>query len=78
MSILRILDTTGDTELEFDVQTGTNLAEATQLFTDMVKAGYLAYAIRDGKRDDLKDKVIIYDFDPKEEEILMTPMLRGG
>lgn len=74
MSKLRILDASGDTVTEWDVETGTGLAEATQLFTDMVKAGYLAYAIQ----GEAKSKVITYDFKPEADEIVMTPLLRGG
>ncbi len=93
MSTLRVLDHTGDTEVEWIVEDEVALEAAQKLFNNMIKMGYLAYAIQSLPAETAQDtlvevaekpksvkvpKTILYEFDPTALEIVMTPMLRGG
>lgn len=78
MSTLRVLDTTGDTELEWTVTDVVSLEQARKVFNDMVKAGFVAYAINTPAEGKRVNRSILYDFDVLADEIVLTPLLRGG
>lgn len=84
MSVLRIIDTSGDTEVLWQVKDAVALENARTTFNDMIKAGYLAYAIGHAPATEgaivghKVSKNILYSFDEQADEIVMTPLLRGG
>ena len=74
MAIQRILDRSGDTVHEFEVDDKEAVAEAMERFKDLVKnQGYWAVA----KRADGSKKVV-KTFDPTAPETMFMRQLIGG
>lgn len=78
MSTLRILDKSGDTEIEWLLEQEQSITEAAEIFNNLIKKGYMAYAIEQAYQGHKTPKKIVYDFDPNAQEIVMFTGLRGG
>ncbi len=75
MATMRILDATGDTALEFDVDDAVETARVRAVFDELVRVEKrLAFA----HSGDGTDPVLIRTFDPHAEEIIVTRPLAEG
>ncbi len=73
MSVLTVLDHTGDTRLEWDASRPDEVAAARASYDKLKAKSYLAYRVTaSGERE------VIRQFDPAAENIVMTPQLAGG
>jgi hypothetical protein len=68
-----VMDTTGDTRHDFDVDDETAVAEAGKRFQELTDAGFVA-----AKRTGNGTSEVIRRFDPSAEETLFIPRLIGG
>jgi hypothetical protein len=77
MGKLRVLDSTGDTVLDWDVEDNEAVREAERLFRHLVDDECrMAFARpADGTAADAE---LIRAFDPSAEEILMVKPIQGG
>lgn len=68
-----VMDHTGDSRHEFNPADAAELAAAEARFKELTGAGFTA-AVRagDGKSD------VTHTFDPKAEETIFIPRLKGG
>jgi hypothetical protein len=75
MGQLVILSGSGDDKLIWDPKDGRQTAIAERRFRELRQAGHLAYKVdkRDGSRGEQ-----LLDFDPNEEEIILSPPMAGG
>ena len=69
---LKILNSTGDQELTWEDATGTDRAQALQLFEEATKKGHTGYLMDAEKVGHKVDKL------PLEGEVIMAPRLVGG
>ncbi len=77
MGILRILDQTGDTTLEWRIDDPASLAAVRDEFDRLVLAEkWHAFARAAGARAD--DATLVRGFDADAEEIVLTRPLMGG
>jgi hypothetical protein len=69
-----VMDVTGDTRHEFNPADATAVAEAESRFKRLTEAGFTAAVRRqpEGRSE------LIRSFDPKVEETVFFPRLRGG
>lgn len=72
MSSLKILDRTGHSTVEWTPEIEESVAAARSRFDSQREAGYVAYRVRGGQSEAIKD------FDEAAEEIIMSPVLAGG
>jgi hypothetical protein len=72
--MLCTLDDTGDTRLQWDPNNVEEAAKAQSRFNELKAKGYLAYSVT-GKGD---QGVVMKDFDPKAERIIMHSQMVGG
>jgi hypothetical protein len=68
-----VMDATGDTRHDFDVEDEVAVAEARKRFQELTEAGFIA-----AKRTGLGTSELIRRFDPSAEETLFVPRLVGG
>jgi hypothetical protein len=68
-----VMDATGDTRHDFDVDDETAVAEARKRFQQLTDAGFIA-----AKRTGNGTSELIRRFDPSVEETLFIPRLVGG
>jgi hypothetical protein len=74
MGIQIVMDSSGDRRHEFDVSDLASIAAAEMRFRELTGKGFRAVALgKNGGSDELIDK-----FDPKVEQTLFIPQLRGG
>lgn len=73
--VLRIADETGDTPMQWDRNDPEQVAKARAQFDRYTKElRHTAYTVTDnGKRN-----VVIHDFDPDAERIILMPQFVGG
>lgn len=75
MAVLRILDASGDTAIDFTRDDEAVLDQVRAVFDDLVhREKRLAFA----RRDNRGDAVLVRDFDPAAQEIVITRPLMGG
>jgi hypothetical protein len=68
-----VMDATGDTRHDFDVNDETAVAEAGKRFRELTDAGFIA-----AKRTSIGTSELIRRFDPSAEETLFISRLVGG
>ena len=68
-----VMDTTGDTRHDFDVNDEAAVVEARKRFQELTDAGFVA-----AKRTGVGTSELIRRFDPSAEETLFVPRLVGG
>ena len=74
MGVQIVMDGSGDTRHEFDVSDLTSLATAEERFRKLTGKGFRAVALgANGAPGELIDR-----FDPKVEQTLFIPQLKGG
>lgn len=77
MKVLRVMDSTGDTVLEFDETAVKSKAtqEAKDLFERLTEKGSQVFAVNRGEgKSDMK----VTNFDALEEENVVVPLIVGG
>lgn len=74
MGELRIIDATGDTKLIWNADDENEVENAKRTFDDLKEKGYGAYGVKkDGEKG-----MMLHEFDPEVEKMIMAPPLRGG
>lgn len=73
--LLRVLDSTGDTRIPYDVEDPTSLASARAAFDAAVQKGASAFNVAPGTNDSTKR---ISSFDESSEETILVPKITGG
>ena len=74
MGVQIVMDRSGDTRHEFDVSDLTSIAKAEERFRKLTGGGFRAVALgMNGGSGELIDQ-----FDPKVEQTLFIPQLKGG
>jgi hypothetical protein len=68
-----VMDATGDTRHDFDVDDAATVAEARNRFQELTDAGFVA-----AKRTGNGTSELIRRFDPTAEETVFMPRLVGG
>ena len=74
MGELAIIDVTGDTKFEWDINNDIEVEEAKKTFKRLKKKGYIAYTLKGFNRKG----DILHSFDPKAGRIIMVPGVEGG
>lgn len=74
-NVLRILDRTGDTAVEWAPGVKTEEKAAEAKFGEMQQLGYLMFAVPATKDE---KPTQIRKFDPQEREIIAVPQYKGG
>jgi hypothetical protein len=74
MGELRIIDSTGDTKINFDPKNRDEVEAAEAQFDTLTEKGFTAYHV---EKDGSKGKVM-KKFDSKAGLIIMVPTLAGG
>lgn len=74
LSVISMLDETGDTKLIWDRTNPAEVANARRTFDELKKQGHAAFRVGvDGGKD-----VQMHEFDPAAEKMIMVPQMRGG
>jgi len=74
MGVQIVMDSSGDTRHQFDVSNKESIARAEERFRELTGLGFRAVAFGgNGSSGELIDK-----FDPKIEQTLFIPQLKGG
>jgi len=74
MSEMRILDETGDSNVEWDINNKDSIKKAKKQFDDLIKKGYTAFVVNnDGSQGKKVD-----EFNFEYEKVIMTPTMRKG
>lgn len=73
MSVLRILDRTGDTALEWDVTDAESVEAVRVRFDEVIADGYMAVRI-----DSPTSGEVLRTFDPEASEIILSAPMVGG
>jgi hypothetical protein len=73
MPVQIVMDVTGDTRHDFDVNDEAAVAEAKKRFDELTEAGFTA-----AKRTGAGTSELIRSFDPTAQETLFIPRLTGG
>jgi hypothetical protein len=73
MPIQVVMDVTGDTRHDFDLNDETAVAEARKRFNELTDAGFIA-----AKRTGSGASELVRRFDPTVQETLFFPRLIGG
>lgn len=74
MSVLNIIDRTGDTRLQWNKNRADEVKAAKERFDSYKAKGYLAYKVN--KAGDQGE--VLQAFDPSAERVIMTPQSIGG
>jgi hypothetical protein len=74
MSMMHVMDRSGDTKIIWDPDNEDEVANARRTFDDLRKKGYVAYNVapRGAKGE------VIREFDPAAEKLIMAPPMVGG
>lgn len=73
--MLRCIDETGDTKIIWDRSSPDEVAAARATFNSLKAKGYLAY---DVKGKDGTKGLVVSEFDPNAERLIMAPRMVGG
>lgn len=73
-SVLKVLDHTGDSRLEWNPRNRDEVDAARAHFDTMKAKGYLAYRVDENN----EAGEVIKQFDPNAREIIMSPQMVGG
>ncbi len=73
MSVLRILDRTGDVAFEWDIKDEASVEAVRIAFDNVIRQGYMTVRI-----DSPTEGEVIRKFDPKAKEIIATAPMIGG
>jgi hypothetical protein len=73
MNLQIVMDTSGDTRLQFDPEDASAVAEAEKRFHELTEAGFIA-----AKRTGRGTSELVRDFDPAVQETVFIPRLVGG
>ena len=73
MSKLRILNESGDTTLEWDLEDKVSVEAVRKEFDTIIASGYMAFSITSPTQGE-----VIRKFDPAAKEIIMTAPMVGG
>ncbi len=76
MGVMRVLDATGDTMVTWSPDDTETLTRAAAMFDREVRAGKMAFAVPQGKRDTEAER--IREFDPRADEIIWVRAIQGG
>jgi hypothetical protein len=68
-----VMDHTGDTRHKFSIKDATAVSEAEKRFKELTGAGFTA-----AERTGPGETKVVRAFDPKAEEVLFFPRLKGG
>ena len=71
---MRIMDHRGDTKLMWDSDRSDEVSTARRTFGDLKKKGYVAFRVDPGG----ERGVLMSDFDPSAQKMILTPPLSGG
>lgn len=72
--VLIVLDTTGDTKVEWDNEKAPEIENARRTFNELRGKGYAAYRM---KKDGSKGEVV-REFDTHAERLILAPPMVGG
>lgn len=75
MATLRILDSSGDTKLEWSPTDTASVEEVRRRFDELIDNGYYAYAFA---TPDTERPTMTRSFNPDAHEIITAPRLVGG
>ena len=70
--VLRILDVHGDTQVAFDPENSSEVADVEARFRELMERGFTAFDV-----STMPGRVMT-SFDPKASEIIVTPRFAGG
>ena len=74
MSEMRVIDMTGDAKVIWDRTNQDEVDAARETFNRLKKKGHMAYSVRkDGEKG-----LLIHEFDPDSEKIILAPRMVGG
>jgi hypothetical protein len=73
MPVQIIMDVTGDTRHDFDINDEAAVAEAKKRFDELTETGFTA-----AKRTGAGTSELVRNFDPTAQETLFFPRLKGG
>lgn len=76
MGMMRILDHTGDTVVNWSVEDAATLERAEAVFEQQLSAKRMAFARPEGALADKAERV--YAFDPGAAEIIWVRPIQGG
>jgi len=74
MSEMQIMDPTGHTSVTWDPDNRDEVATARATYDEMTAKGYRAFRV--DRRGNQSEQ--IRTFDPRAEEMILVPQLRGG
>jgi len=74
MGVMRILDSSGDTKVLWEVDDDEALARAASLFDELSSEGKLAFERKGSQTETSR----IREFDPDAEEIIWVRPIQGG
>lgn len=73
--LLRVLDGTGDTRIEYELENPESLADARRAFDEAVRKGSSVFNVKPGS-DETTQR--IEDFSKLSEEAIIVPKITGG
>lgn len=73
--LLRVLDTTGDTRISYDLESGENLADAKAAFDAAIKKGSSVFNVKPGSNETTQRTT---NFDELQEEAIIVPKITAG
>lgn len=73
--LLRVLDTTGDTRISYDLESGENLAAAKAAFDAAVKKGSSVFNVMPGSNETTQR---VTSFGELSEEAVVVPKITAG
>lgn len=76
MGLMRIVDSTGDTQVRWSIDDPATLAEAEAIFRRLAASGSMAFARPEGRP--AEEATLVRSFDPAAEEIIWVRAVQGG
>lgn len=73
--LLRVLDKTGDTRIEFDLESKEGLADAERVWNEVVSKGGSAFSVTPGTSDAVKR---LNSLDEASQETILISPITGG
>ena len=73
--LLRVLNSSGDSRVEYDLEDSTSLANAKRVFDEAVKKGSSVFNVKPGSNDAAKR---VSTFDEVSQEAVVIPKIVGG